>query len=100
MLRSYCGSKIESLGYIEVDVAFRVTVVMALRLYVIKLLGKQWLRALSIKQINLNEITDGTFINNLCKEFPEVFCEKLDTCKRHISLELTYRHSPIYVRED
>lgn len=101
-LRSYSGSRIESLGYIEVDARLGDVKSEALRLYVIRggarpLLGREWMRALKVRQINLNEIIDDGFVNQLCKEFPEVFCEKLGTCKQPIRLQLT-DNEPVYVR--
>ncbi|KAF9407089.1 hypothetical protein HW555_012777 [Spodoptera exigua] len=76
MLRSYSGSRIESLGYIEVQVRLRDIEVKSLPLYVIKngacpLLGRDWLRALKVSQINLHKITDDGFVNRLCAEYPE-----------------------------
>jgi hypothetical protein len=102
MLRGYSGSRIESLGYIEVDVDLNGFQQKSLRLYVIKggarpLLGREWMRALNVTQINLNAIIDDRFVNQLCNEFPEVFSDKLGTCKQPISLQLTDTE-PVYVR--
>ncbi|KAG6451692.1 hypothetical protein O3G_MSEX007288 [Manduca sexta] len=102
VLRSYSGSQIESLGYIEVDVRLREIKCNLLKLYIIKggarpLLGRDWMHALKITQLNLNEIGDDQFVNKLCKEFPEVFCDQLGTCKRPIQLQLTDKE-PVYVR--
>ncbi|XP_026742884.1 uncharacterized protein K02A2.6-like [Trichoplusia ni] len=102
VLRSYAGSRIESLGYIEVQVRLRNVEVKSLPLYIIRngagpLLGRDWLRALKISQINLFKITDDGFVNRLCAEFPEVFTDKLGTCKRAIRLQLT-NDEPVYVR--
>nr|XP_021183516.2 uncharacterized protein K02A2.6-like [Helicoverpa armigera] len=102
MLRSYSGSRIESLGYIEVHVRLRDREVKSLPLYVIKngacpLLGRDWLRALKVSQINLFKITDDGFVNRLCAEYPEVFTDKLGTCKRAIRLQLIDKE-PVYVR--
>ncbi|XP_022825572.1 uncharacterized protein K02A2.6-like [Spodoptera litura] len=102
ILRSYAGSPIVSLGYIEVKVRLQNVEVNSLPLYVIKngarpLLGRDWLRALKVNQINLYKITDDEFVNRLCAEFPEVFTDKLGTCKRTIQLQMT-SEEPVYVR--
>lgn len=102
VLRSYSGSRILSLGYIEVQVSLGEVKNKKLRLYIIKdgarpLLGREWMNALNMKQINLNVIAEDAFVNQLIKEFPEVFCEKLGTCKQTIRLQLTDRE-PVYVR--
>ncbi|XP_050553385.1 uncharacterized protein K02A2.6 [Spodoptera frugiperda] len=102
MLRSYAGSRIESLGYIDVSVRLRDVEVKSLPLYIIKngacpLLGRDWLRALNVSQINLYKITDDGFVNRLCAEYPEVFTDKLGTCKRAIQLQLI-NDEPVYVR--
>lgn len=102
MLRCYSGTRIDSLGYIEVDVRLGDVLRNSLRLYVIRggarpLLGREWMRALKITQINLNEITENGFVSRLCAEYPEVFTDKIGTCKRPIRLQLT-DNEPIYVR--
>ncbi|XP_047519225.1 uncharacterized protein K02A2.6-like [Pieris napi] len=102
ILRSYSGTQIESLGYIEVNVRLGDVEVKSLRLYIIKegarpLIGREWLRALNIKEIYLNEIAEDSFVNRLSKEFPEVFCNKLGTCKKTIQLQLC-DNEPVYVR--
>ncbi|XP_045535455.1 uncharacterized protein K02A2.6-like [Papilio machaon] len=101
-LRSYSGSRIESLGYIEVNVKLGNKHCDSLHLYVIKggarpLLGREWMQALNLKQISLNVIRDDDFVNQLCKEFPEVFSDKLGTCKRTIRLQLVDKE-PVYLR--
>ncbi|KAJ8724121.1 hypothetical protein PYW07_008101 [Mythimna separata] len=55
------------------------------------------MRALKITQINLNEIVDDELVNKLCNEFPEVFSDKLGTCKQPIRLQLSDKE-PVYVR--
>lgn len=102
MLRSYAGARIQSLGYIEVQVRLRDVEIKSLPLYIIRngacpLLGRDWLRALKVSQIKLYKITDDVFVNRLCSEFPEVFTDKLGTCKRAIRLQLT-DDEPVYVR--
>lgn len=103
VLRCYSGLRIESLGYILVDVKLGNIYATQMRLYVIKngsrpLLGRDWMRALKINQINLHNINlDKDFVNRLCVEFPEVFCDKLGTCKQAIKLQLT-SDKPVYVR--
>nr|XP_034837060.1 uncharacterized protein K02A2.6-like [Maniola hyperantus] len=103
ILRSYSGSRIDSLGYILVRVQLRSMVAKDLKLYIIKggnrpLLGRDWLRALEITQININElIEEDQFVTRLCKEFPEVFSEKLGTCNRKLQLQLT-DSAAVYVR--
>ena len=102
LLRCYSGSRIESLGYIEVDVCLGQMKGKSLRLYVIQggarpLLGREWMRVLKITQITLNEIIDNDLVTQLRNEFPEVFCEKLGTCKQPIRLQLS-DSEPIYVR--
>jgi hypothetical protein len=82
ILRCYSGTRITSLGYMEVDVGLGNVLAQCLRLYIIKdgarpLLGRDWMRALKINQINLHEIIDDGFVTKLCKEFPEVLCDKL-----------------------
>ncbi|XP_013168951.1 PREDICTED: uncharacterized protein K02A2.6-like, partial [Papilio xuthus] len=61
------------------------------------LLGRDWMQALNLKQITLNAIRDDNFVNQLCKDFPEVFSDKLGTCKRTIRLQLIDKE-PVYVR--
>ncbi|CAK1602122.1 unnamed protein product [Parnassius mnemosyne] len=102
ILRCYSGSRIESLGYIYVEVQLGETRAKNLQLYVIKnggrpLLGRAWMHALNIRQINFNEIVDDAFTSQLLTEFPEVFSDKLGTCKKTIQLELTDKE-PVYVR--
>lgn len=102
ILRSYAGSRIESLGYINVKVCLGDVEADNLCLYVIKhgsrpLLGRDWLRALKITQINLHKMTDNGFVSQLSTEFPEVFTDNLGTCKKAIRLQLT-DNSPVYVR--
>lgn len=102
ILRCYSGSQIESLGYIEVDVSLKNIRVKSLPLFIIKggsrpLLGREWMRALKITQININEIIDNDIVNRLSTEYPEVFTEKLGTCKRAIRLQLS-DVEPVYVR--
>ncbi|XP_049881979.1 uncharacterized protein K02A2.6-like [Pectinophora gossypiella] len=102
VFRDYSGLQIESLGYIEVDVRLGQVIAKSLKLYIIKggarpLLGREWMRALKITQINLNEIVEDGFVNRLCNEYPEVFSDKLGTCKRPIQLQLT-DSEPVYVR--
>ncbi|CAH0721443.1 unnamed protein product, partial [Brenthis ino] len=82
LLKCYSGSRIESLGYISVDVSLGNERANNLSLYIIKnggrpLLGREWIRALKIKQISFNEITDDQFVSCLREEFPEVFSEQL-----------------------
>lgn len=101
-LRSYTGSRIQALGYIEVDVNLNGTEVRALPLYIIKngarpLLGREWLRALEINNIRLHAMIEDGFVNQLCVEFPEVFTDQLGTCKRTIRLQLT-DSDPVYAR--
>lgn len=103
ILRSYSGAQIDSLGYISVRVQLQSMVVDHLRLYIIPggnrpLLGRDWLRALEISQININElIEEDRFVSSLRKEFPEVFSEELGTCNRKLQLQLT-DESGVYVR--
>ncbi|XP_061716634.1 uncharacterized protein K02A2.6-like [Cydia pomonella] len=101
--RCYSGSPIESLGYLSVDVVLNGMRATNLPLYVIKnggrpLLGREWIRALKVNQITINEIVEeDRLVTQLCSEFPEVFTDKLGTCKKGIQLQLT-DSDPIYVR--
>ena len=94
ILHSYAGSKIEPLGYITVDIKFKNVVANNVVLYVIKgggrpLLGRDWLTALKIKQININKLMEeDQLVSQLCSEYPEVFTEKLGTCKKMLRLQL------------
>ncbi|XP_039764273.1 uncharacterized protein K02A2.6-like [Pararge aegeria] len=103
ILRSYSGSRIDSLGYILVRVQLKSVISKDLRLYIIQggnrpLLGRDWLRALKITQININEIIEeDQFVTRLSKEFPEVFSEKRGTCNRKLQLQLT-DSTGVYVR--
>lgn len=102
LLRCYSGTKIESLGYITVNVKLGDVVANKLALYVIRnggcpLLGREWIRALNIKQINLNEMNDDPCVSRLTTEFPEVFSEKLGKCVKLLQLQLTDKE-PVYVR--
>jgi hypothetical protein len=102
MLRCYSGTRIESLGFIVVNVKLGDVVAKNLACYVIKnggrpLLGRDWIMALNIKQINFNEIFDDPCISRLAAEFPEVFNNKLGKCKKLLQLQLTDRE-PVYVR--
>lgn len=102
ILRSYSGARIESLGYISVNVTLGDVSAKDLPLQIIRngsrpLLGREWMRALQIQQINLNEMTEDGFVNQLCKEFPDVFSHKLGTCKQEIRLQIT-DSEPVYVR--
>ncbi|XP_064292455.1 uncharacterized protein K02A2.6-like [Plodia interpunctella] len=102
VLRSYAGSPIESLGSITVNVTLGHVTANNLTLYVIKngsrpLLGREWIRALNIKQISFNKIREDSIGNRLATEFPEVFTSKLGTCTKTIKLELSDK-SPVYVR--
>lgn len=102
MLRCYSGTPIDSLGYILVNVRLGNVTANNLRCYVIKnggrpLLGRDWLKSLDVKQINLNDIITDPCINKLAIEFPEVFTDKLGKCKKLLQLQLT-DNEPIYVR--
>ncbi|XP_013191481.2 uncharacterized protein K02A2.6 [Amyelois transitella] len=103
LLRSYAGSPIESLGSIAVNVTLGKVTKKNLALHVIKngsrpLLGREWIRALSIKQISFfHEIHEDSIVTRLAAEFPEVFTDKLGTCKKTIKLELRDRE-PVYFR--
>nr|XP_034836883.1 uncharacterized protein K02A2.6-like [Maniola hyperantus] len=102
ILRCYSGTQIDSLGYVHVDVTVGNVRVPNLALYVIKngsrpLLGRDWLRALDIKQITLKEIAEDRFVDRLTAEFPEVFTDTLGTCKKTIQLQLTDQE-PVYVK--
>jgi hypothetical protein len=56
------------------------------------------MRALQINQITFNEIMEeDKFVTQLCSDYPEVFTDKLGTCKKNIQLQLT-DNDPIYVR--
>ncbi|XP_053600427.1 uncharacterized protein K02A2.6-like [Plodia interpunctella] len=101
ILRAYSGSQIESLGYINVDVVL-ASVTATLPLYIIKngarpLLGRDWLRELQINNIQLHEIIEDRLVSQLAAEFPQVFTDKLGTCKRAIQLQLS-DSTPVYVR--
>lgn len=95
----------ESLGYIDVDLVLGNVSAPGCRLHVIKnggrpLLGKEWVRALRIKNItiDLHAISESDpFVNRLTAEFPEVFSEKLGTCKKTVKLHVT-DDKPVYVR--
>ncbi|CAK1595929.1 unnamed protein product [Parnassius mnemosyne] len=103
-LHSYVGSRIESLGFISVNVALGEVRKKNCSLYVIRnggcpLIGRQWIRALEINQINIsvNEILDDSFVSRLISEFPEVFTDKLGTCTESVQLQLS-DEQPVYVR--
>lgn len=94
MLRSYVGSHIEPLGFIYVNVTLNNVAADGLVLYVIKgggrpLLGRNWLRALKVNQINIHEIIDDQLVIWLQDEFPEVFTDMSGTCKKTLRLQLT-----------
>ncbi|CAG9137931.1 unnamed protein product [Plutella xylostella] len=55
------------------------------------------MRALKVNQINFNEITETSLVNQLRAEFPEVFTDKLGTCKQTIRLQLSDAEG-VYVR--
>lgn len=102
LLRCYSGTRIESLGYIVVNVRLGDVVANDLVCYVIKgggrpLLGRDWMRALNIKQINFNQVHEDPVVNRLASEFPEVFTDKLGKCKKILSLQLT-DSEPVFVR--
>lgn len=102
MLRCYAGTRIESLGFILVNVQLGNVTANNVRCYVIKnggcpLLGRDWLKSLNVKQINFNEITADPCISQLAKEFPEVFTDNLGKCKKLLQLQLTDQE-PVYVR--
>ncbi|XP_050346174.1 uncharacterized protein LOC126770705 [Nymphalis io] len=102
ILRCYSGTQIKSLGYINVNVTLNEIKAENLALYVIEngshpLVGRDWMRALNIKKITLKEIVEDNFIDCLINEFPEVFTNKLGTCKKTIQLHLTDKE-PVYVR--
>lgn len=103
LLKCYNGSQIRSLGYILVNVTLGDVIVHNLSLYVIKdggrpLLGREWMTQLKINQINFHDIIDlGGLVNQLCTEFPDVFTDKLGTCKQDIKLQLIDKE-PVYVR--
>ncbi|CAK1595308.1 unnamed protein product [Parnassius mnemosyne] len=103
-LHSYVGSRIESLGFISVNVALGEVRKKNCSLYVIRnggcpLIGRQWIRALEINQINIsvNEILYDSFVSRLISEFPEVFTDKLGTCTESVQLQLS-DEQPVYVR--
>ncbi|XP_045511104.1 uncharacterized protein K02A2.6-like [Colias croceus] len=107
-IRSYVGSTINSLGFINVYVTLGKVSVYNCKLYVIKnggrpLLGREWVRALGVKNIaiDLQEINEDVgsdpFVSQLMCEFPEVFTEKLGTCKKTITLYVK-DEKPVYVR--
>lgn len=102
MLRCYSGTPIKSLGYIVVNVRLGEVVANNLLCYVIKnggrpLLGRDWIKALNIKQLNFNEIIEDPCVSKLAAEFPEVFTDKLGKCKKLLQLQLTDKE-PVYVR--
>lgn len=106
-LRSYTGTLIESIGYIQVNVALGEHSAEKLKLFVIKnggppLCGRTWLRQLNIEKININDfllnnLTDETLIQNLRYDFPTVFAPGLGTCSKKISLTLT-DSKPVFVK--
>ncbi|KOB65351.1 Uncharacterized protein OBRU01_22859, partial [Operophtera brumata] len=106
-LRSYVGSKMESLGLIDVDLVLGNVSAPGCQLHVIRnggrpLLGREWVRALRIKSITIDTyaISDHVsdpFVNRLTTEFPEGFSEKLGTCKKTVMLHVT-DEKPVYVR--
>ncbi|XP_059047761.1 uncharacterized protein K02A2.6-like [Achroia grisella] len=61
------------------------------------LLGRDWIKALNIMQININEMVDDHIVSQLCIEYPEVFTNTLGTCKKKIHLQLTDCEG-VYVR--
>lgn len=103
LLRCYSGLRIESMGFIMVNVKLNDVTAQNLKLYVIKngsrpLLGREWMRALKVNQINFHNIASNeSIVSRLCNEFPEVFTDKLGTCKQTIRLQLT-DDLPVYVR--
>ncbi|XP_028176931.1 uncharacterized protein K02A2.6-like [Ostrinia furnacalis] len=102
MLRCYSGTPIQSLGFITVNVKLGEVVASNLHCYVIKnggrpLLGRDWIKALNIKQLNFNEIIEDPCVSKLAAEFPEVFTDKLGKCKKLLQLQLTDKE-PVYVR--
>ncbi|KAL0882706.1 hypothetical protein ABMA27_001129 [Loxostege sticticalis] len=102
MLRCYSGTPIKSLGYIVMNVRLGDVMAYNLRCYVIKngghpLLGRDWIKALNIKQLNFNDIIDEPCVSKLAAEFPEVFTDKLGKCKKPLQLQLTDKE-PVYVR--
>ncbi|CAH0716736.1 unnamed protein product, partial [Brenthis ino] len=102
LLRCYTGLQIESMGFIYVNVSLGSVKAEKLSLYIIKngsrpLLGRDWIRALKIKRITLKEIQEDSLVEKLIIEYPEVFTDKLGTCKKHIELQLIDKN-PVYVR--
>ncbi|XP_053618601.1 uncharacterized protein K02A2.6-like [Plodia interpunctella] len=103
ILRSYSGSRIEPLVYILVNIQFKSVSANNVRLYVIKggglpLLGRDWLKFLKITQINMNKlIEEDQLVSQLCKEYPQVFTDKLGTCKKTLRLQLVDCNG-VYVR--
>ena len=107
-IRSYVGSKIESMGFIFVNLKLNGVSVSSCKLYVIKkggrpLLGREWIRVLGIYNIRikskeiLSNLSNDPFVSQLMIEFPEVFTNKLGTCKKTISLHVC-DNTPVYVR--
>jgi transposase InsO family protein len=103
MLRCYSGLRIESLGYILVKVRLGDVLANNLKLYIIKngscpLLGREWIRALNIKQIIINQLlTEDSSVSRLTAEFPQVFTDRLGEGKKLLQLQLT-DSEPVYVR--
>ncbi|KOB76400.1 Uncharacterized protein OBRU01_03864 [Operophtera brumata] len=93
-LRCYVGSKMDSLGFIDVDLVLGNVSAPGCRLHVIRnggrpLLGREWMRALRIKNITIDmhaisDYVSDPFVNRLAAEFPEVFTENTEIGNKNL----------------
>ena len=115
-IHSYVGSKNESIGFMFVNLKLNGVSASSCKLYVIKkrgrpLLGREWIRILGIYNIRiknkeiLSNLSNDPFVSQFTVtllgipslEFPEIFTDKLRTCKKTISLHVC-DNTPVYVR--
>lgn len=107
-LSSYTSAPIQSLGYIKVDARIDNNLQTNLKLYVIKngsrpILGRNWMRHFDINRLSVNNIsvdetkTRDMIVEELKRDYPNVFTNQLGKCKKEIRLQLTDKE-PVFVR--
>lgn len=105
ILKSYDGARLIPLGYLEVKCKRNLQDdSKVLELYVFEngglpLIGRSWIKALKI-DLCLNQISQWkTDIDQIVKEFPNVFSDRLGTyTKRKISLQVKPDTVPVYCK--
>ncbi|CAH0730435.1 unnamed protein product, partial [Brenthis ino] len=102
-LKSYVNDLITPLGFINVDIAYDKKKMKA-KLYVIEnggpsLIGRDLLKKLNIKTLNINSLSCENIKDKLVSKFPEVFSSELGTYKgEQVNLVLKENVSPKYYK--